>query len=431
MTYSESVHYIFSHLPMYQRIGPAAYKANLDNTYRLMDVLNQPQHKFKSIHIAGTNGKGSTSHMLASVFQEAGYKTGLYTSPHLKDFRERIRIDGKMIPKHVVTRFINTYFTELEKISPSFFEMSMALAFSWFAKEQIDIAIVEVGMGGRLDSTNVIYPDLTVITNIGLDHTSFLGDTIEKIATEKAGIIKHRVPLIVGQTQTETTPVFENLVKENDASISYADQKWTLNVEERCLLPQPRIVFSAYRENSGIFPKCVCPLAGIYQEHNYKTVLEACYQLRNIGYRLSNKNIVLGIKNVISNTGFMGRWTVLNSTPPIIFDTGHNHHGLSEVMLQLKSQTYNQLHIVLGMVDDKDHALLLNLFPKHAHYYFCQPSVPRGLDAEILKGIANRIGIFGECYQSAKSALNAAKKNSLGDDLIFVGGSTFTVADAI
>lgn len=431
MNYFESVQYIFAHLPMYQRIGPAAYKANLDNTYKLMHLLNQPHLAFRCVHVAGTNGKGSTSHLLASIFQEAGYKTGLYTSPHLKDFRERIRINGKMIPKRKVTRFINNFRSDLDLIAPSFFEMSMALAFQWFRDENIDIAIVEVGMGGRLDSTNVIQPDLSIITNIGLDHTGFLGDTIPQIAVEKAGIIKPETRVVIGQTHAETAPVFEEKAKKMNAIISFADQQWTLTVSERYLLPKPEVLFSAIRQNNWSLSNWSCPLAGIYQNHNIITVLESCIQLVNIGYRISKRHIKQGIANVILNTEFKGRWTVAPSIPPVLFDTGHNHHGLSEVMRQLKDQSFDNLHIVLGMVEDKDHIALLSLFPEHAQYYFCKPSVPRGFDAEKLLIIARNLGLKGKAYNSARSALKAAQKAASRDDLIFVGGSTFTVADAI
>ena len=390
---------------MYQRVGDSAYKADLAATINLAGYLNNPENSFKSVHIAGTNGKGSTSHMLASVFQEAGYKAGLYTSPHLKDFRERIKINGEMIPEAKVSQFINTHKSFFELNQLSFFEMTVGLAFDYFRSEKVDIAIVEVGMGGRLDSTNIITPELSIITNIGLDHTKFLGDTIEKIAVEKAGVIKENVPVVIGESIADTMSVFNTIASEKNAPLIFADQEEYSDLDS--------------------------DLKGIYQKKNIQTVSVALNILRNKGWEISDENISKGLLNTIDNTGLMGRWQILRQSPKVICDTGHNKEGLELVMQQLKAETYNQLHIVLGVVSDKDLNSVLPLFPKNATYYFCKPNIPRGMEVSVLNKEAQAFGLKGEEYSSVDLAYKAALNQASKKDLIFVGGSTFVVAEVL
>lgn len=390
---------------MYQRVGQAAYKADLAATVALADYLNNPEKSFKSIHVAGTNGKGSTSHMLASIFQEAGYKTGLYTSPHLKDFRERIKINGQMIPEGSVVQFIESHKNYFETHQLSFFEMMVGLAFDYFRSEQVDIAIIEVGMGGRLDSTNIITPELSVITNIGLDHTQFLGDTLEKVASEKAGIIKENIPIVIGETHPETEAVFKRFASEKRTSIVFADQEEPSQHES--------------------------DLKGFYQKKNVQTVSVALRILQNRGWNISEDNISKGLGNTISNTGLMGRWQILKQIPKVICDTGHNKEGLELVMAQLKTETFEKLHIVLGVVSDKDLKSVLPLFPKDATYYFCKPKIPRGLDASLLVVRALEFGLKGSEYISVDSAYQNALAQASDEDLIFIGGSTFVVAEVV
>ncbi len=405
INYSKTIAWLFAQLPMYQRVGQSAYKADLTATINLADYLQNPENEFKSVHVAGTNGKGSTSHMLASVFQEAGYKTGLYTSPHLKDFRERIKINGKMIPKQYVSGFVEKHKPYFEKNQLSFFEMTVGLAFDYFRKEKVDIAIIEVGMGGRLDSTNIINPEVSVITNIGLDHTQFLGNTLEKVAVEKAGIIKSGVPVIIGETLPETKLVFEKIAKEKNAAITFAETIDPLNYTS--------------------------DLKGGYQQKNIKTVLATIRVLQEKGWKILEENILNGLLNTFKNTGFIGRWQVLREIPKVICDTGHNKEGLQLVMEQLKKENYKNLHIVLGMVKDKDLASVLPLFPQNATYYFCKPNIPRGLDASLLLTQARVFGLIGEEYISVGKAYAEALAAAENDDLVFVGGSTFVVAEVL
>ncbi|MGD9494085.1 MAG: folylpolyglutamate synthase/dihydrofolate synthase family protein [Bacteroidales bacterium] len=427
-TFNDAINYIMSALPMYQRVGKVAYKANLDNTIALLDYLDNPQKKFQSIHIAGTNGKGSVSHCLASVFQESGYKTGLYTSPHLTDFRERIRINGIMIEKSYVTAFIRKNKTFLDKLKPSFFEMSVGLCFQYFADRKVDVAIIETGMGGRLDSTNIIMPELSVITNIGFDHTAFLGNTLEKIAAEKAGIIKSGVPVVIGETQPAIKNIFINAAKKNKSPIIFADGEIYAKTESHTLIPPSLTLRAAIEGDEHLI---VSPLAGIYQIKNLKTVLAAAIILRKIGYKLHIKNILKGITNVVQNTGLRGRWMVFDSKPVIVMDTGHNADGLNSISQMLKTLSYSTLHMVIGMVDDKDHSSMLQILPGNAMYYFCKPNVPRGFDAKQLLTKAQQINIKGHAYKNVESAVNAAMKQATVNDVIFIGGSTFTVADAL
>lgn len=393
-------------MPLYQRVGGIAYKKDLSNTILLANYLGNPQNTIKSIHVAGTNGKGSVSHMLASVLQEAGYKVGLYTSPHLKDFRERIKINGKMIPKKNVSSFIADHKAFFEANSLSFFEMTVGLAFEYFSQEKVDIAVVEVGMGGRLDSTNIITPLLSIITNIGKDHTAFLGTTYEEIATEKSGIIKPGVPVIIGEAIPETKNIFEKISTSKNAALIFAEN----------------------------FNSCEYPsdLKGSYQIHNKKTVLASIAVLRNKKlFNITEKHIQKGLLNVVKNTGLMGRWQELRKKPKVICDTAHNMEGLRFVLDQLKEQKHKNLHIVIGVVSDKDLSGILHLFPKSAHYYFCRPDIPRGLDALVLHHEAKKYSLNGKVYNSVKEAYKNALGNAKSDDLIFVGGSTFVVAEII
>ena len=390
---------------MYQRIGKAAYKSNLDNTLKLAEYLNHPEQSFKSIHVGGTNGKGSTSHMLASVLQEAGYKVGLYTSPHLKDFRERIKINGSPIPKRVVSAFVKKHSAFFEMNSLSFFEMTVGLAFDYFRKEKVDIAIIEVGLGGRLDSTNIITPEVSVITNIGLDHTEFLGNTLEEIASEKAGIIKSGIPVVIGETTPITRTIFEKFAEIKNAPIYFAS---TMKV-----------------------PVYNSDLIGWYQEENKGTAWVTIDVLKNKGYSISEKAIREGLLQVVSNTGLQGRWQVLQNNPKVICDTAHNREGISLVLNQLKQEEYTNLHMVIGVANDKQLNEVFPLFPVLARYYFCKANIPRGLDADELKAQAEVFGLKGMAYPTVKMAYKAALKHAIKNDLIFVGGSTFVVAEVL
>jgi dihydrofolate synthase/folylpolyglutamate synthase len=404
MTYKETINWLFNQLPVFQNIGASAYKKDLTNTLLLVDHLNHPERNFKTIHVAGTNGKGSTSSMIASVFMEAGYKVGLYTSPHLKDFRERITINGKMISKNYVHEFVLKHKTFFENTELSFFEMTVGLAFEYFSDKKVDIAIIEVGMGGRLDSTNIITPLLSVITNIGKDHTQFLGNTLEKIAFEKAGIIKPNIPVVIGEYTLETKPVFLEVAKQNHSEIHFAQDKK--------------------------HPDYPCGLLGDYQLKNKKTVIETFRNLKS-DFNISEENIKNGILNVVQNTNLQGRWQVLQENPKVICDTAHNAHGLEIVMNQLKKEKFKQLHIVLGVVNDKDLDSILPLFPKNAIYYFCKPKIERGLSAKILQEKAATYNLKGNIYNSISIAYKKALANSDVKDLIYIGGSTFVVAEII
>ena len=419
---------MFNKLPMYQRIGGAAYKVGLDNTIALLDLLDNPHRKFKSVHVAGTNGKGSTSHMLASIFQEAGYKTGLYTSPHLRDFRERIRINGEMIPEDHVVDFIAKHQVEFEKMELSFFEMTVGMAFDYFAKEKVDIAIVEVGMGGRLDSTNLIHPELSIITNIGLDHVQFLGDTLEKIAVEKAGIIKEGVPVVIGETQAETHQVFEDKAAECHSPIYFADQIFDC---DKIHIESSRIQeYDIWKNNELYLEACEIPLMGNYQKKNLTTVICAADLLRE-PFQLQEEHIRSGIANVIRNTHLMGRWQILDTDPLTIADTGHNVDGIREVVCQLAETTYAKLHFVIGMVNDKDIDHVLQLLPHNCEYYFCKANIPRGLDANILAEKAFELGLRGKVYDSVRDAYQSAVNAANFDDIVFIGGSNFVVAEVV
>lgn len=404
MNYQETTAWMFKQLPMYQLQGASAYKKDLTNTHLLINHLGNPQKDLKCIHVAGTNGKGSTSHMLASILQEAGYKVGLYTSPHLKDFRERIKINGIEISEDFVCDFINQNKVFFESNDISFFEMSVGLAFAYFAKEKVDIAIIEVGMGGRLDATNIITPLVSVITNIGLDHTQFLGNTLEAVAFEKAGIIKPAIPVVIGQYTPETKAVFLAKAKETNSEIYFASD----------LINE-------------IYPS---DLVGDYQEHNKKTVLQTIAVLNNQKeFKIAQENITSGLLQVVKNTGLQGRWQQLGNSPKIICDTAHNKDGLEIVLNQVQNEIFDTLHIVLGVVNDKDLDEILPLFPKKAIYYFCKPNIPRGLDTSILSEKAKKHGLNGSCYSSVTEAYNHAKNTATESDFIYIGGSTFVVAE--
>lgn len=424
MNYTQTIDYLFSKLPMYHRIGAAAYKDNLDNTLNLCKLLGNPEKKFPSIHIAGTNGKGSVSNITASILQESGFKTGLFTSPHLIDFRERIRINGEPISEQFIIDFVAKNKTQFEEIEASFFEYTFALAAEYFAENQVDIAVVEVGMGGRLDSTNVVNSIVSVITNIAFDHTQFLGNTLDKIAKEKAGIIKPEVPVVIGETQEEIMDLFIESAFDNDTTIIFADNRYVARFNSDALLD---INF----EGDSFLSNIKFPLQGIYQEYNVPTALQTIETLKSEGWKIPKSAIKKGLENIVKNTGFSGRWQIINKKPLIICDTAHNEAGLSLTLKQLKSIPKKNLHIVMGVVNDKDVEHILPLFPKDAIYYFCKANIPRGLDAEILKNIAENFDLKGKCYESVKTAFETAKRNAEKEDVIYVGGSTFIVAEVI
>ncbi len=422
---------MFDCLPMFHRVGAAAYKANLDNTITLNTLLGNPQRNFPSVHIAGTNGKGSASHMIASILQTHGLKTGLYTSPHLKDFRERIRINGKMIPKSKVVSFVNAYKKKFEAINPSFFEITFALAMDYFSEQNVDIAVVETGMGGRLDSTNTVKSILSIITNIGLDHTQFLGDTLQKIAAEKAGIIKPGIPVVIGKTQSETKDVFDETALKNKSNITFADTTYKVANFRFINKPPFGSTFDLFRSGKPYKEYVYSALGGIYQQENIQTVFASVDELRSLGYQIEDRDILVGLKNVLKNTGLQGRWQVLTEKPLTICDTGHNKDGITHVVEQLQQIRFSKLHIVFGMVSDKDIPGILSLLPKDAAYYFCKPNIPRGLDVTELKRNADALGLKGTAYESVSLALKSAQQHAKAGDLIYVGGSTFVVAEVL
>jgi folylpolyglutamate synthase/dihydrofolate synthase len=416
---------------MFQRVGGAAYKANLNNTIALMSALGNPEKKFKTIHVAGTNGKGSTSHFVASILREKGLKVGLHTSPHLKDFRERIRIDGQMVPKEWVCAFVEKYKEVIERIQPSFFEMAVGMCFKYFEEQNVDIAVIEVGMGGRLDSTNIISPLASIITNISFDHMQFLGNTLEKIACEKAGIIKPNTPVVIGQTQKETTAVFFNKAKECNSPIYFADQEYKTEnprYENSNLVIDIRNLKTNEIEYKGLSSS----LCGEYQLKNIITVLKATDVLNSIDITLTKQEIERGFANVQKNFTLLGRWQTLRTSPLTICDTGHNEDGLHYVTAQLAHTPYKHLHFVLGMVSDKDISTVLSLLPKeNTTYYLCKADIPRGLDVESLAKKATQAGLTFEKCSSVKDALLLAQRNAKEEDLVFVGGSTYTVAEIV
>lgn len=428
MTYQQTLDYLFARLPMFHRVGAAAYKANLDNTIKIVELLGKPHQKIKCIHVAGTNGKGSSSHMLAAVLQQAGYKTGLYTSPHLVDFRERIKINGKMIPKNYITDFVEKHKESFELIEPSFFEWTVGLAFDYFAKEEVDVAIIEVGLGGRLDSTNVIKPKVSLITNISFDHINLLGDTLEKIAAEKAGIIKSRVPVVISQYQSESGPLFNAVAKELKSPIEFADKQFKI-IDHKILNGFLNTTVLNKKTNSTL--NIDLDLTGSYQLKNLLGVLKTLEFVEEAGFMISPEDIKTGLKQVIKTTGLNGRWQTISEKPLMITDTGHNEDGIKNVIHNLKSTTYNHLHFVFGAVNDKDVSKILQLLPKEATYYFTKANIPRALNENELLEQAQKLKINGKAFTTVKSAIDAAKKAYKKNDLILIGGSTFVVGDAL
>ncbi|MGV3508190.1 MAG: bifunctional folylpolyglutamate synthase/dihydrofolate synthase [Sphingobacteriaceae bacterium] len=429
MDYKQTLDYLYSRLPMFSKLGASAIKKDLFNTVELCKRLNNPQNQFTTIHVAGTNGKGSVSHMIAAILQTAGYKTGLYTSPHLRDFRERIRINGEMISEADVIQFVKQQQKNIEEIEPSFFEVTVAMAFQYFASEKIDIAVIEVGLGGRLDSTNIITPLLSVITNIGYDHTNILGNTLPEIAYEKAGIIKPDVPVVIGERHQETDQVFINKAGETGSELVFASDEWI--IESNDIKHDSLLSLKATQRFHDNNLDVDLDLTGTYQLKNLKTVLSAVTQLRLQGFNITNEQIKNALKQVKTLTGLMGRWETLNYEPLIICDTGHNEHGIKEVIKNIQKTPYNKLHMVIGMVKDKDITKVLSLLPSKAEYYFCQPDIERAKPAKELAQAAQLFNLNGTVYSSVKEAVEAAKTKAEKHDLIFVGGSTFVVAEII
>lgn len=432
MNYQQTIDYLYAQLPVFTRVGISAYKADLSNTIELCNRLDNPQHKFKTIHIAGTNGKGSISHMLAAVLQVAGYKTGLYTSPHLKDFRERIRVNGRMIGQQTVIDFVAKHQSDFKDIQPSFFEMTVGLAFDIFAKEKADIAVIETGLGGRLDSTNIITPLLSIITNIGWDHMNILGDTLQLIAAEKAGIIKPNIPVIIGEKQDEVADIFIHKAKQENAPIGFASDLFEVKGERLKVKGYDELLdvdITSLKTQNSLTTQI--DLTGSYQFKNIKTVLASVNELRAQGFTITDDHIKTALRQVKTLTGLHGRWEVLSKNPLTICDTGHNPDGIQEVLKNIANVQYNQLHFVIGMVNDKDSSKVLSMLPKDVVYYFCRPDIPRGLEAESLKQKAENFGLVGQTYPSVKDALASAQKNAQDNDLVFVGGSTFVVAEVV
>lgn len=428
MNYSQTLDYLFSRLPMYQRIGAAAYKADLKNTIAICIALGNPQNKLQCIHVAGTNGKGSTSHMIAAVLQKAGYKVGLYTSPHLLDFRERIKINGKLIPKDYIVDFVEKHREKFESIEPSFFEWTVGLAFDYFSNSEVDVAVIEVGLGGRLDSTNVINPVVSVITNIGMDHTNLLGDTLQKIAAEKAGIVKARKPVVISQNQTEVIGVFSDKAKELKAPMQIASKQFKVLESKK----DGQYLYVSLLDKKTNLTTCYqLDLTGTYQVKNLIGVVAALKVITENGFIISEDDIQIGLSNVVKLTGLLGRWQTLSEKPLVICDTGHNEDGIKEVLHNLSLYPFKQLHFILGVVNDKDVSSILKLLPKDAVYYFTKASVPRALPESELKMKAEEVGLNGNTFPNVKEALEDAKKKAKANDLIFVGGSTFVVADAL
>lgn len=420
-SYDQAVEYLYKNLPMFQRVGAVAYKADLTNTVALCEALGNPQNKFRSIHVAGTNGKGSTSHWLASILQEAGYKTGLYTSPHLKSFTERIRINGVEIEEQYVVDFVNRIHDDVQRIQPSFFEITVAMAFDYFVMHGVDVAVVEVGLGGRLDSTNVIRPELSVITNIGWDHKDLLGDSLEKIAFEKAGIIKDNIPVVVSLRQEDLQHVFIEKARRQHANIFFASDEYKVKGDGA--------VWRIEKEDVLIFQSSNIPLRGLYQKQNLPGVMKACDLLNKSGFILSNDAVQRGIEKVVLNTKLKGRWQKLADRPMVVCDTGHNVDGIRAVVQQINTYTFKCLRMVIGMVKDKDISEVLSLLPKDAIYYFCEAKIPRALSADLLAEKASLFGLRGTIIPDVNEAKRRAMAEASADDFVFIGGSTFVVAE--
>ena len=424
MTYSETIDYLFNSTPLFQNVGKDAYKEGLDNTHLLDEHFGHPHRKFKTIHVAGTNGKGSCSHTLAAILQSAGYKVGLYTSPHLIDFRERIRINGTPVSQEYVIDFVKNHRSFFEPLHPSFFELTTAMAFNYFAEQQVDIAVIEVGLGGRLDCTNIIQPDLCIITNISFDHVQFLGNTLAKIASEKAGIIKPETPVVIGETTSETKPVFAKKAAQENAPIHFAEEEMLLHNSNINQQGKPIYQTKDYTDLEG-------ELGGLCQIKNTNTLLSAIRVLQDIRYNIKEAHVREGFSCVCSLTGLMGRWQKIQDQPLMVCDTGHNKGGIQYIVEQISNQNYRQLHIVMGMVNDKDISGVLAMLPKEATYYFTKASVNRALSEIEVQNMAGKAGLRGETYPSVKEAVEAAKNNAHPEDFIFIGGSTFIVADLL
>ncbi len=424
MNYIETVEYLYKQTPAYQRVGQSAYKEGLDNSLALDTYFRFPHRHYRTIHVAGTNGKGSTSHLMAAVLSKAGYKVGLYTSPHLIDFRERIRVNGEMIDQQFVVDFVQNHREAFEPIMPSFFELTMEMAFVYFQHMQVDVAIIETGLGGRLDSTNIISPNLSIITNIGFDHTQFLGNTLPKIAAEKAGIIKPNTPIVIGEVENEEVrKVFIDKAKAENASIVFAEETMDNFTSE--ITPDGWIL------NNDSYKNLRNELGGWVQNKNARTVLTAIHELLKLGYKIPNDAVYNGFANVTKLTGLMGRWQTLQQNPRMVCDTGHNEHGIRYIVKQLNMESYDRLHIVFGVANDKDSSTILSMMPKNAIYYFTQASVDRALDVNTLAESASNYGLKGNKYNTVELAISAAKENANKNDFIFIGGSSFIVADAL
>lgn len=419
--YPQTIDYLYTNLPLFQRVGVAAYKKDLTNTIQLCEAIGNPHQKFKSIHVAGTNGKGSTSHMLASVLQSSGYRTGLYTSPHLKEFTERIKINGQEIDRSFIVDFVNRVKPSIELIQPSFFEITVAMAFDYFAKQKVDVAVIEVGLGGRLDSTNVITPEISVITNISYDHKDLLGDTLAKIGYEKAGIIKEGVPVVISERQPEVEQVFITKALETKSPLYFA--------QDRVQVTDNANKLDVHIDNSIYISQLQLPLKGNYQLKNLPGVFMALHLLKQKGYRITKESLIDGLEKTVQQTGLKGRWQQLGEQPLIVCDTGHNVAGIGEVVRQLERQKFNRLFVILGMVRDKEIDEVLGLLPKQAHYYFCQATIPRAMDAQTLKERADKLGLKGSVIPDVNDAIIKAKKQAGPEDMIFIGGSTYVVAE--
>ena len=426
MNYLQTIEYLFSRLPMYSRIGAAAFKKDLTNTITLCEHLGNPHHKFKSIHVAGTNGKGSVSHMLAAILQTAGFKTGLYTSPHLKDFRERIKVNGNEISEKFIIGFTEKIKPLIEEIEPSFFEITVAMAFDYFAEQKVDFAVVEVGLGGRFDSTNIITPDLSVITNIGWDHMNILGDSLEKIAFEKAGIIKPGVPVVIGETLPETKSIFEKTAAEKNAPLHLANEERNVAGWE---WEKHELIVEVAEQGKTDHKKYRLDLPGIYQSKNLLTVLEACSVLKKLGFKLNEEDTRHGLQKTKKNTGLHGRWEIIHENPTIILDVGHNEDGIKQIIQQIELTKHHDLHIIIGMVKDKEIDTVLSLLPHSANYYFTQAHIPRALPAETLKEKAGKLNLNGKIVTDVNEAIKEAKSKAHKDDLILVCGSVFLVGE--
>jgi dihydrofolate synthase/folylpolyglutamate synthase len=427
MNYQETIDYLFRQLPMFQRVGNTAFKKNLDNILALSEYLGHPHTQFKSIHLAGTNGKGSTAHMLTAILQASGLKVGLYTSPHYKDFRERIKINGAFITEQAVIDFVAQHKEYFEQLQPSFFEITVAMAFDYFAQQKVDVAVIETGLGGRLDSTNIITPLLSIITNISFDHMNMLGNTLPLIAGEKAGIIKKHIPVVIGETHPETKEVFEKKAAEQEAPIIFADQHFRANLLKKDLI---NTVFDVYKDEELIYEELHLALSGDYQIKNQQTCLQSIEHLQH-HFSITPASIRLGLKDLRTMTQFMGRWQVLGTSPTIICESAHNEAGIEYAFRQIQEMDYQQLHIVIGTVNDKDISKLLGQLPKEAIYYFEKANIPRGLSANILAEAAKDKGLHGKAYKSVSEAFQMAKQTAKTDDLIFVGGSIFVVAEVL